>query len=413
MDSRPWGAESSVLTTDSSTSICHENPSLLRVADFAEEGTASLSRLEYGGEGKFSNAIGRWAGLGPYYAMFPMNFAVTTVRRYCPPEGWVLDPFAGRGTAVFAAATAGRIGTGIEIHPAGWLYGQVKLSAAPKETVIARLVEIAKMASSVRQKEVDSLSEFFHHCFSPQVLRFLIAVRKHMVWSSKPADMTLMAFMLTHLHGPRHRSLSNQMRQAKAMSPEYSVRWWKSRRMSPPDRDPVEFLRQRIEWRYRYGRPSFPQSQVYMGDSTLLLDELRTEPIRYDLLLTSPPYFAVCNYHADQWLRLWLLGGEARPVKKADRSRGGFQNVSEYRELLQGVFASASLVMKPGAAIYVRTDARPFTLDTTHDALKAAFPGRRIRKRWQPFMGKTQTHLYGDSEKKPGEVDLIISAKRR
>src|SRR5258708_17934373 len=85
------------------------------------------SPLKRRGEGKLTGVLGRWAGLGPYYAMFPMEFALRTIQRYCPQGGRVLDPFAGRGTSIFAAAASGRSGTGIEVHPAGWLYGCVKL----------------------------------------------------------------------------------------------------------------------------------------------------------------------------------------------------------------------------------------------------------------------------------------------
>jgi hypothetical protein len=65
--------------------------------------------------------------------------------------------------------------------------------------------------------------------------------------------------------------------------------------------------------------------------------------------------------------------------------------------------------MKPGAAVYVRTDARELSLSIAVDALSFAFPGRKICMREQPITGRTQTALFGDKDEKPGEVDLIIS----
>ena len=76
-----------------------------------------------------SNAIGRWAAVGPYYAMFPLEFAFDVVHKYSKPEQLVLDPFAGRASSVFAAATQERYGLGIEINPVGWVYGQTKLKS--------------------------------------------------------------------------------------------------------------------------------------------------------------------------------------------------------------------------------------------------------------------------------------------
>src|SRR5438445_9204908 len=69
-------------------------------------------------------ALGRWVGLGPYYAMFPSDFAFRVVRTYSHRGARVLDPFAGRATAVYAATVLGRQGVGIEINPLGWLYGK-------------------------------------------------------------------------------------------------------------------------------------------------------------------------------------------------------------------------------------------------------------------------------------------------
>jgi len=340
-----------------------------------------------------------------------MEFAQRTIQRYCPQAGRVLDPFAGRGTSIFAAAASGRSGTGIEVHPAGWLYGRVKLDPAPKEAILSRLVDIAEASDLVREETVHRMPEFFLWCFSPNILRFLLAARRHLDWRKRKIDRTLMAFILNNLHGDATRSLSNQMHQARSMAPDYSLRWWKSNRMRPKDKDPVEFLSERIEWRYRHGSPHFRESTLRLGDSLDLLGKLAEERSRYDLLFTSPPYFSMGNYHYDQWLRLWLLGGRTKPKKTADRSRGSFQNLVEYQRLLFGVFGKAARLMKPGAAVYVRTDARELSLSIAVDALSYAFPGKKIRMRDQPIRGRTQTALFGDKDKKPGEVDLIISAE--
>ena len=83
-------------------------------------------------EGKYNSASARWAAVGPYYAMFPTLFADDVVARFTEPGDWVLDPFAGRGTAVYSAAIADRHGVGIELNPVGWLYGATKLGVAPR-----------------------------------------------------------------------------------------------------------------------------------------------------------------------------------------------------------------------------------------------------------------------------------------
>src|SRR6266446_10838007 len=92
--------------------------------------------------GKFSTAENRWAGIGPYYAMFPSAFCDAVVEKYCDKGETVLDPFAGRGTALYSAATAGRHALGIELNPVGWIYGRTKLSPADRDDLDRRLVQL-------------------------------------------------------------------------------------------------------------------------------------------------------------------------------------------------------------------------------------------------------------------------------
>lgn len=351
--------------------------------------------------------LGRWAGFGPYYAMFPMSFALETIASHTQQGDKVLDPFAGRGTSIFAAALLGRKGLGVDIHPVGWLYGDIKLCPAAKDEVLTRLNEIAESAKKRRIPR--GLPEFYTHCFSLKVLRFLLAARSELQWAASQIDSTLMGFILVYLHGKLGQALSNQMRQTKAMSPDYSVRWWKTNEMPPPDIDPVAFLKQRILWRYQKGSPEYCDSRVILGDSTKVLTDL-PEPGKYSLLLTSPPYCGVTDYHYDQWLRLWVLGGDALPRKSTEKWRGKFASKESYKELLQQVFTASARLLRQDAAVYVRTDARPFTADTTIAILREVFPKKELSVIERPFLRATQTALYGDKSGKPGEIDIILKS---
>lgn len=360
-----------------------------------------------------STAIGRWSGLGPYYAMFPREFAFQVVETYSKPGDAVLDPFAGRATSVYAAAAMQRFGCGIEINPVGWLYGHVKLEPASKTDVLKRIKYIGEIAKSLEQKKLDGLPEFFSVCYSPDVLRYLVTARDSLQWKESIVDATLMAIILVHLHGRREQSLSNQMRQGKSMAPDYSVRWWRDRELTPPEVDPVEFLIRRLEWRYNKGIPNFRKhGKIFLGDSTLIINDFKKiksgVQTPFALLFTSPPYYQITNYHYDQWLRLWMLGGQNRPTWISDKWQNRFESKSAYRELLQTVFWGCSEVMESSAIIYVRTDARQFTKQTTIEVLRDIFPKKLVTIVSQPFRQKTQTALFGDKSKKPGEIDIIM-----
>jgi len=356
----------------------------------------------------------RWCSFGPYYAMFPVEFARKVIRTYTDPGDFVLDPFCGRGTSVFCAGEAGRDGLGIEINPVGWLYAYVKIRPAPQAQVEARLDEITSL-SRKDDREIAKLPVFFRKCFCRRVLAFLLTCRRHLDWRANRVDATLMAFVIVYLHGRIGetgipQALSNQMRQTKAMWPPYSIRWWNENGFNrPPIIDPVAFLKTRITWRYKRGFPDFRESVVKLGDAPSVLSRLPNSlDGQFRLLFTSPPYRYVTSYYVDQWLRLWMLGDHAVPSRVGERWRGRFEDPDEYSKLLDTVFARSARLMADDAVIYVRTDAREFTRDATIAALKKAFPGKKRSMRSRPFKKDTQTALFGDAGKKPGEVDIIL-----
>lgn len=355
----------------------------------------------------------RWSTFGPYYAMFPVDFARDVMNRHTRPGDVVVDPFAGRGTTVFCAAEAGRNGVGTEITTLGWIYGSVKLAPAEERDVADRIDAIATASTARRWvNAAHRMPEFFHVCFHRPVLRFLLAARAMLDWRADPVDRTTMAFILVHLHGridgTRPAALSNQMRQVKAMAPDYSVAWWRANGFSTPPRiDPAAFLKERMRWRYAKGKPSSASSRILLGDCRTALPEAGVTGAR--LLLTSPPYCGVTSYYYDQWLRFWMLGESSHPTRKGADWKKRYENQAAYRRLLHEAFSAAAPLLAPDATVYVRTDARALTLDITRDVLAEVFPAKQMEERPAPFGRPTQTHLFGDRTQKPGEMDLILT----
>lgn len=364
---------------------------------------------------RFTTAESRWARFGPYYAMFPVDFAFEVVKKYSQKGDYVIDPFAGRGSSVYAGGVLGRHSLGIEINPVGWLYGSVKLNPANKDSVLKRLSEIEKKKRYYRTA-IEKLPEFFRFCYCDEVLKFLISARRNLDWKSKPIDATLMSIILVYLHGKLGEGLSNQMRMTKAMGPNYSINWWKENGFAtPPEVDPFELIKRKIEWRYTKGQPKVFDSRVIFGDSTIELESLARRSqdydIKFSLLFTSPPYCDVTDYHADQWLRLWLLGNKEYPEIQKGENRGRFVNKENYRNLLDSVFENCSKLMAQKSTVYIRTDKRKFTFDTTLEVLKKHFKKYDTVITDQPFQNRTQTDLHGNSSSEKGEVDIILTRK--
>ena len=366
-----------------------------------------------GARGKsFGTAASRWEGIGPYYAMFPSRFAAAIIKSYTSLGDTVIDPFAGRGTTIFSANALGRRGLGVEISPVGWVYSKAKLAPAPLSEVERRLNQLAHQSDRYTDA-ARALPPFFKRCFAPGVRRFLLTARAHLDWRRSAPDRTLMALLLVYLHGKSGYALSNQMRQTKAMSPRYAIQWWAERGLKPPTLDVVDFITERIRWRYAKGVVESDGSQVFLGDSVSVLPEIarhfhRRGIRKAKLLLTSPPYFGVTNYHYDQWLRLWLLGFEEEAYVPRGPSRGRFTNPEHYQHLLDRAFDRAAALTHRDAVIYVRTAVDKFTRKATRTAVRNAFPHKRLVSRLRPFKAPTQTQLFGDRRAKAGEVDLIL-----
>ena len=362
-----------------------------------------------------NTAEARWARFGPYYAMFPVDFAFEVVEKYSKEGDYIIDPFAGRCSSIYAGGVLGRQSLGIEINPVGWLFGTVKLKPADKESVIDRLLEIYNKRNKYIL-HIEQMPEFFRICYCDEVLKFLLSARENLNWKNNNIDATLMTILLVYLHAKLGEGLSNQMRMTKSMGINYSVQWWKSKGMIiPPEINPCEFIHKKIEWRYEKGKPRIKfDSRVVFGDSSQQLisiaDKAIENDIKFSLLFTSPPYCSITDYHADQWLRLWLLGGSENPQSLKDKHKGRFINKQDYYDLLDSVFGLCTKIMKTKSTIYVRTDKREFTFNSTLEILQKHFPKHKTQIVDKPLKAdtKTQTKLYGDKSMKPGEVDIIM-----
>jgi hypothetical protein len=358
---------------------------------------------------RYGTAASRWAGVGPYYAMFPVSFATSAVKEYTKHGDCVFDPFAGRATSLFAAASEGRVGLGIEINPVGWVYGKAKLQTAEREQVDEQLRRLGSMAKNYRAA-AKKLPEFFHMCYCPEVKGFLLAARELLDWRRKKVDWTTMALLMIDLHGKKGSALSNQMRQTKAMSPQYAIGWWKERDLKPPEHDPVDFMLKKVEWRYAKGRLDSRSGHVYLGDCQSILTRWESQPpkTKATLLLTSPPYYGVTNYFYDQWLRLWLLGGPEKPQSRGESCKRKFENKQHYIGMLRQVFAKSKTLLKRDAVVHVRTDARQFTREATIEALESAFPSKKLRSEKYSLPNFTQTVLFDSALESKGEIDFVM-----
>ena len=357
-------------------------------------------------EWKYSNAPGRWAGFGPYYAMFPVNFAKQVVETMSPEGGSVLDPFCGRGTAPFVAQATSRVSLGIDVNPVAWIFAKVKTSPEPsKEKLLNRLKSLQR---AVHPEDKKPENEFQEWAWSEKVLGFLNAARRELDWRKDRTDRTLMGFILVHLHAKLGDGISNQMQKSRAMGPDYSVRWWGKREMRPPEIDPYEYFHKRIYWRYLHGVINDRQAaEITRGDAAKILPNCQRKV--FSLLFTSPPYFGVTDYRQDSWIRLWMLDeGPPLPDWKKDKKTTCEE---AYRQMLDDVFSEANKLLKPHSVIWVRTDAREFTKNSILKIMRKLWSKRKLFRRYDCPKKDTQTTHFGNKPSTLGEVDFLIPCR--
>ena len=106
---------------------------------------------------------------------------------------------------------------------------------------------------------------------------------------------------------------------------------------------------------------------------------------------------------------MWLLGGSEIPKASQEQYKGRFINKEEYKNLLNNVFYYSSLLMKRKSVVYVRTDVRDFTFETTHSVLKKHFPKHDCEIIERPLNNKkSQTELFGIKPDRKCEIDIVM-----
>lgn len=252
----------------------------------------------------FSEDLLRLNAVCPYYTMFPLDFPFAQLASHRRTTR-VLDPFCGRGTTLFAARTVGIPSVGIDVNPVAVAIAQAKIAKVSAGAVVRLAARILQDGPRSAVPE----GEFWELCYEAETLREIATIRSALLNLHTPTAAMLRAIMLGILHGPRNKGvpsyLSNQMPRTYASKPDYAIKFWKTRALRPVRIDTLDVIARRAE-RLLKAQPPSAGGKVYLGDSVEILKTLRP---RFDLVVTSPPYYGMRTYLPDQWLRSWFVGG--------------------------------------------------------------------------------------------------------
>jgi len=287
--------------------------------------------------------------------MFPLDFPLDQLKLY-PDARRVLDPFCGRGTTLYAARLAGRQAIGIDINP-------VAVAIARAKTVQASPAAVLRLARRIL-RDVDDVEipqgEFWEWAFHADTLREVVALRDGLRASSDaPTVQLLRALLLGALHGPRNKGapsyLSNQMPRTYASKPAYAMRYWRKHSLSPVRVDTVGVIKRRAE-RVLSDCPPRTPSRVILGDALGSVMALRQ---RFDLVITSPPYYGMRTYVADQWLRNWFVGGPPEVPYGSEGQLARQPSQAAFVSALAEVWRAAANRCTPKGHLAIRFGALP------------------------------------------------------
>ncbi|NAS21605.1 site-specific DNA-methyltransferase [Herbidospora sp. NEAU-GS84] len=287
--------------------------------------------------------------------MFPLDFPLQQMTKYSDARR-VLDPFCGRGTTLYAARLAGRSAVGIDVNPVAGAIAQAKLARVGPSSVVRLARDLIREYGDASVPKGD----FWDWAFHDQTLRELAALREGLLrWQDTATSVMLRALILGVLHGPRNKGLpsylSNQMPRTYASKPAYAVRFWRERDLRPVHIDPVEVVARRAERMLR-NLPPRTGGRVLLGDAATTVARLRR---RFDLVVTSPPYYGMRTYVPDQWLRNWFLGGPPNVPYGTEGQLATKRSQAAFVSAMAEVWRAVAERCSPGAHLVVRFGALP------------------------------------------------------
>lgn len=318
-------------------------------------------------------------GLCPYYTMFPLDFPLRVLAKASAGE-WVLDPFCGRGTTNYAARLCGLSSVGIDSNPVATAIASAKLASSTADDVVALCNDIVK---NRRMPSHIPVGEFWQRCFHARTLVSLSKLREYFLLScTTDTEIVLRAVAMGVLHGPKLKTVtayaSNQMPRTYATKPDAAVRFWKRHRLKPQPIDIVDVVRRKAE-RALANVPPAVKGKIITADSRHINRYLRSR--RFSWVITSPPYYQMQSYMADQWLRNWFIGGAPDVTYRSDGqlSHAGAEGFSSE---LSTVWTRVARLCLPDAHMVIRFGALPSrALNATElikDSIRSANCGWRI-----------------------------------
>jgi DNA modification methylase len=285
--------------------------------------------------------------------MFPLEFPWNILKNKAKKEDIILDPFCGRGTTNFAARILG-------LNSMGVASSQLAVAITESKLVTTSVDDIIKEAKSILTEQIECelpTGEFWDFAYHPKVLKSLSILRNAFLQDcSTPSRIALRGIILGSLHGPKQKTFqsyfSYQCPRTYDPKPAYAVRYWKHHGLIPESIEILPLIERRAK---RYYNPLPITKNTVRLDDSRNIEALKpnTKNIKFNWIITSPPYYKMRTYIADQWVRNWFVGGSDH-VDYTNEKQLKHKNPEIFAYELRQVWRNTAYVSSEDATMVIR-----------------------------------------------------------
>ena len=330
--------------------------------------------------------------LHPYLGKFVPQLVEIFLRKFQPIA--VCDPFAGSGTTLVEATMLGINAIGCDISAFNCLITRVKTGTYDLKLLEAEINDILGKALSAEQSRMMEKSETYH------VSDYLRD------WFARPALKSLIAYqslISNYEHGDVLRLiLSRAARSARSIThfdldfpkkPQLEpYHCYKHSRTCKPTEDAARFLK-------RYSTDTLRRIREYSLNrkaaalTVIPGDSAKIDFPRHDLVITSPPYVGLIDYHEQHRYAYELLSLPWRAEAEIGSASNGNSKRAraEYVENMTAAFLNVRRSLVPGGRMVVVINDRLELYDEIRENV-----GMRLETRLERHVNRRTGRRSGD-----------------
>lgn len=296
--------------------------------------------------------------LHPYLGKFVPQLVEIFLRKFQPNT--VIDPFCGSGTTLVEANALGIWSLGFDISPFNVLLSRVKTAEYDDERLEHEVKDIVNRInlplSSYDDICEDTDNEYLKQWFAPPARKQLLLFRK-LIDDYQYQDL----FKVVLSRAARSARLTTHFDLDFPKHPQtVEYQCYKHGRICHPTEDALRFLT-RYLWDTLKRVKEFSAIHTKAPVHIECADARDVEFPQTDMVLTSPPYVGLIDYHEQHRYAYELLGQEMREDEEIGAAKRGSSELAKRRYIkdMGEVFTRAHKALNPGGvAVIVVHDRR-------------------------------------------------------